>query len=90
MPCCAAVLGPRPAAWVGVQGVPSGHVGLPRSVSARHITLLNPLPLLLLNTQVVGYPTSVAALAFNASATLLAVAASYTFEQARCGSAAWD
>ena len=31
--------------------------------------------------QVAGYPTSVAALAFNASATLLAVASSYTFEQ---------
>ena len=33
--------------------------------------------------QVAGYPTSIAALAFNAPATLLAVAASYTFEQAR-------
>ena len=31
--------------------------------------------------QVAGYATSVAALAFNASATLLAVAASYTYEQ---------
>lgn len=31
--------------------------------------------------QVAGYPTSVAALAFNASATLMAVASSYTFEQ---------
>ena len=35
----------------------------------------------LLAAQIPGYPTSVAALAFNASATLLAVAASYTFEQ---------
>lgn len=32
--------------------------------------------------QVVGYPTSVAALAFNGAATQLAVASSYTFEQA--------
>ncbi|KAL4419466.1 hypothetical protein ABPG77_008268 [Micractinium sp. CCAP 211/92] len=31
--------------------------------------------------QVAGYPTSVAALAFNGAATKLAVAASYTFEQ---------
>jgi cell cycle arrest protein BUB3 len=31
--------------------------------------------------QVTGYPTSVAALAFNASATQLAVASSYAFEQ---------
>lgn len=31
--------------------------------------------------QVAGYPTSVAALAFNGAATQLAVAASYTFEQ---------
>lgn len=32
-------------------------------------------------TQVAGYPTSVAAMAFNSSASLLAIAASYTFEQ---------
>jgi len=31
--------------------------------------------------QITGYPTSVAAMAFNASATKLAVAASYTFEK---------
>lgn len=31
--------------------------------------------------QVAGYPTSVAALAFNGAATQLAVAASYTYEQ---------
>jgi cell cycle arrest protein BUB3 len=31
--------------------------------------------------QIAGYPTSVAALAFNGAATQLAVAASYTFEQ---------
>ena len=30
--------------------------------------------------QISGYPTSVAALAFNAEATLLAVASSYTYE----------
>ena len=38
--------------------------------------------------QVAGYPTSVAALAFNGAATKLAVASSYTFEQVwGCG---WD
>ncbi|GAB4822734.1 hypothetical protein N2152v2_009780 [Parachlorella kessleri] len=31
--------------------------------------------------QISGYPTSVAAIAFNSSATLMAVAASYTYEQ---------
>jgi hypothetical protein len=31
--------------------------------------------------QITGYPTSIAALAFNAAATQLAVASSYTFEQ---------
>lgn len=34
-------------------------------------------------TQIFGYPTSVAALAFNSSTSLLAVASSYAFEQAR-------
>ena len=37
--------------------------------------------------QVPGYPTSVAAMAFNGAATQLAVAASYTFEQARASGA---
>ena len=31
--------------------------------------------------QISGYPTSVAAIAYNSSATLMAVAASYTYEQ---------
>lgn len=35
--------------------------------------------------QVAGYPTSIAALAFNSAATQLAVAASYTFEQVGLG-----
>lgn len=34
-----------------------------------------------LHPQIAGYPTSIAALAFNGAATQLAVAASYTFEQ---------